>query len=203
MPDFRWGYKVAWFAIRSAEQEKIAKALKAANPKQVDWEKGVSEAYKHKGQAFISSPVKGWTFVVSSNLIEAAERGVAGVLNELGAKFGEAQYFMNYRIVGAVGWARSAKGKMTRGFVMADGEVYWDEGKITPAEVKIRRAYAKSMKESGEDFDEKDGYYVYGEDDVLAVAESWSFNPEKLDETVVSDPTGLLVKKLGHAGLRK
>jgi len=58
MPEFRWGYKIGWLAIRSADQWQIARTLKAEKLRRVPWEEGVNAAYKRRTlQAFISSSV--------------------------------------------------------------------------------------------------------------------------------------------------
>ncbi len=70
--EFRFGYKITWITLRSTDQAKVLRALNVSRAKRIGWEQGINEAYKENG-VFISSPVRGWIFVVSHDLMGFSE----------------------------------------------------------------------------------------------------------------------------------
>lgn len=178
--DYGFGYKTAWFTIHGDDAKRIASILKIKGAKPASWEEGMAKACKDGG-VFISKAVQGWTFVVAIDLMGASEdtEALGEQLKELSKAVGEAQYFVSYRVADGYGWAKAVKGKLIRAYLNVQGELHWNEGKLTPAE-----------KELGLDDPE---VYV-NEETVLEVAAKWGINPSTLNKKTVTDPTGLAGK---------
>jgi hypothetical protein len=85
-----FGYKIGWLAVREQPPEAVAAAVGMTDPVPATWDDGVAAAYD--GSVFATPPVKGWTLVVSTVLLEAAMRlGWPEWLERLSAKLGEVQ----------------------------------------------------------------------------------------------------------------
>jgi hypothetical protein len=137
--------------------------------------------------------------VVDSDLMGAVDDGTEhmnAALQRLSRDFGEAQYFVNYRVSSGYGWVRARSGKVERAWVYFDGEQLWKAGPITKEEVALDVDYAPrpfppgKRKMPRETVDQ----YIPDEDDVVKVAGAWSINPETLDESIVTNPTGVLAQ---------
>src|SRR4051812_12097582 len=55
--DYKFGYKIAWLAIRSDDRARVVEALHITGCEAVEWREGIAAAYDEKG-AFVSNPVQ-------------------------------------------------------------------------------------------------------------------------------------------------
>lgn len=189
--DYRFGYKIAWMAIRSEDQARVLEKFQFGRAKRVSWMEGIQRAYRDEG-AFISSPVSGWILVVDRGLMECEKTVYTERLIGLSSSFGEAQYFLNYRVSSCHGWVRARNGKIERAYVNGQGEIYWDEGPITQEELALDLAYSPrpAKANAGAESDDESELYFPSEDDVLEIAGKWSIDPQTLNEEIVKDPNG-------------
>jgi len=171
-----FGYKCSWYLVRTTETEHLSSVFGLKRTAEVNWEKGIEAAYQ--GFVFISPPVDGWTFVVSTNLaqsrIEKITQKAASMLQKLSSAFGEAQFYATHRVVELHIWAKALNGKLIRahGYIGESGEIFWDEGKAEVPEVDIRSDI--------------------NEETVMEMARAWSISPTDLDQHKSKPSLGLV-----------
>jgi hypothetical protein len=71
------------------------------------------------------------------------------LFSRLMRRFDDVQFFGSYRVVGFAAWARAVKGKPSRLFAYADGEVLANAGDQTTEEAKLRFANLTGLSPSG------------------------------------------------------
>lgn len=201
-----FGSKINWLSIRSCDAIQVADALikcglvpaprptglaawlrllrgrrsvRANRPIKLEplaLEAAIDTAYRNPTEILLIGPVRGWVLVLNGSATGAP--GDFALLEKLSARFGEAQCFGSHRVSDFFAWARAREGVMTRAVVNADG---WLElGQETDCEKALRKAKDDSDAEiHGE---ESDGWWPIDEDDVIAVASSWSTDPTQLGE---------------------
>jgi hypothetical protein len=105
--------------------------LGLVNAKDSTWSEGIAQAYA--GSVFVAPPLGSWTLAVGLPLAPAddTEGSVRPALEELGRRFGEAQYFSTHRVSEFHVWARAVGGKLVRayGYVGDSGETYGISGR--------------------------------------------------------------------------
>lgn len=206
-----FGYKVNWFAVRASDPASVANALGIGPGVPANWASGMAAAYGRlsatdkRSWIFLSSPVKGWVFVVGSSLpypvMHTADRhGGIGqkfdtVLSRLTRNFLEVQFFGSYRVVGFVAWARAQKDKPTRVFAFGDGDVYANIGNQTQEEASLHflNLSGLSPRAASERLFSVDGK-LPSETDVLRLAALWSLDPAQLPEVDTPLSLGLVVE---------
>ena len=160
-----------------------------------DFDRQFSEPEK---PVFISPPVNGWTLVLGglSFSADSQERigGIRRRLCELSNRFGEAQYFGSYRVVGYVAWYKASNGEVERGLSLADGTVFANEGATSQAELDIG-CFDMSGMDEGEVLDrifEEEDFSLFDEESPMKIAEIWSVNPLSLPLDGEAEPaTGI------------
>src|SRR5262249_20329556 len=107
-------------------------------------------------------------------------KSVKPFLTKLSKRFGEAQYFWSYRVPEAHGWVVARAGELVRafGYVGERGEITWNEGKPTEAELAL-----------GEEVLDFPGP---NESHVMEVAAAWSVNPCELETQFTETGSGRL-----------
>lgn len=174
-----FGYKTAWFAVRTDDPHAVAGALRLRDIRTSTWSAGVEAAY---GECvFVTPPIDGWVLAVGSSFapLGIAREPCLGALRALSVRFGDAQYFATHRVVELCAWARAADGQLRRAYCFTGetGETMWDEGTRVDGEPAI-------------------GPNEWpGEQEVLALAQRWSLDPTKMEEMH-------LPPSLGQAGRR-
>ena len=61
-----FGYKCLWIAVKTINQQDVAKEIGLSNVKKSNWGTGITKAYE--GLVFITPPVGGWILVVGAGL---------------------------------------------------------------------------------------------------------------------------------------
>jgi hypothetical protein len=184
-----FGYKTAWFAIRTADTEGVARALGLRNLRPAPAEAGIAAGYREPGQVFITPTVDGWTLAMSSGFLDLADGtppAFADRLPQLSAELGtEVQFFASHRVVEAHAWARAARGELSRAYTYngCNGEVQIDHGAQTPDEIAFgHRFFNPAAPEAGDDaYWAREDLRYANEEDVMAVAGAWSVNPQSLE----------------------
>jgi hypothetical protein len=164
-----FGYKCAWYAVRTRDTDAVVAALGLVEAAESNWLRGAEGAYADK--IFVTPPVGEWTLAVGRRLFyegNPAESAVVSTLTKLSETFGESQYFATHRVVEAHCWALARSGKLVRGYsyVGDRGEVVWNEGQPTDAE----QALGHEVLESGPN-----------ESQLMEIAGAWSVNPSELE----------------------
>lgn len=194
-----FGYKTGWFAVRADDPEAVLHALGACLPKQVPFADGAGQVYGHRDPwspgaplpALVCPPQDGWVLVLLglSVALDSPDgiAAITGSLSKLSGQFGAAQYFGSYRVVNYVAWARAEAGTLTRGFSMADGEVFLWHGAPDPAELAQRLPMQDCP--DGETFLDRvyahdpdaTGYEAHpNEETPLRIAAAWSIDPASI-----------------------
>lgn len=198
-----FGRKATWLAISTTDTQSVATALGLTETSEVEWSAGVADVYARRAEnwAFVAPPVQGWTLVFTGLSVAAdSDAGVARVtalLRDLSKTYGQAQYFGSYRVVDYVAWARAENGTLSRAFSWADGQMYWTQGPLDPAEEALGYFETQGLTtdqvwEQLFALEEKD-VYLFDEDDPSGIAQVWSVNPLTIEaDDVAENATGLL-----------
>lgn len=200
-----FGFKTSWFAIKTTDTQAVISALNLANVKEANWESGQATVYNNneKVAAFVMPPINGWT-LVHHDLGLAADTDInikrlEGVLQILSAKFGEAQHFGSYRVVGYTSWFLARDGKIERSFSYAGGGdgFILNKGRVTKEEIDI--GFTDISNLSIDELNDLDPLFEPGgtvywpdEEDPARLAEFWSINPLKLESVASQKSTGHL-----------
>jgi hypothetical protein len=192
-----FGYKMGGIVVRSGDVGAVAAAAGVRSQRQAGWRERVEAAYGGKA-AFVSPPVGDWVCLIGQWAMGTGElaglEGVAGVVASLSSQFGEAQGFATHRVVEYHHWIAARGGRETRCFAYLGerGEVLADRGAVTEAEREMRFEELAEFK------------WVPGEDDVMAVAAGWSFDPTRLGVASGPEAAGILgrVEGLGRNPFR-
>jgi hypothetical protein len=191
-----FGLAMAWLAVRSRDTAAVVEALGLVAPEPCNWQSGLGTVYDdHLGNdhVFVSPPVNGWTFVVSLALPHPVGRGFADkcspLLEALGRRFVEVQYFFAYPPIDLFAWTRLIDGRCVRAFAIGDDGVIWNRGRSTREERALGLKLFEFRGVRGRKGDAGAEMILYPtEEHVLRLAERWSLDPTRLGEADVSAP---------------
>jgi len=167
-----FGFKSAWFAVRSDNPALIAATIELQGGIPALWDALVPTAPVDR--VFISPAVEGWVFLLGDILPAAGGPRWIGLLHQLSSHSGEAQYFATHRVSDYQAWGRARDGVVTRGFASAGLAVLYDVGVVSPEEVRVRERHP-----------------TIDESFVMELAARWSLDPSQLD-AYTSVGTGLI-----------
>lgn len=182
-----------WLAIRSGNPQLVQAALALNNPTPCSWEEGLSAAHEHK--LFISPAIRGWVFVMGSNLPEPGEDvdKCFRFLMELSRKLGHVQYFSVNRAVNHHSWVQVELGTVIRAYAWA-GKTLWNQGAMTRAEVDLGlKCFSYGDGEDRVDFGRPDPSAVNTERLPLLAAR-WSIDPTSIDARMLKESQGIAGK---------
>jgi hypothetical protein len=180
-----FGYKCAWFAVRSHDNKIVANALGVQNARIVTWHEGVAAAYSDSDRdVFLTPPIRGWVLVAGRHL--ASESTVSGkprwmnIMIRLAERFPDVQFYATHRVVEYHLWVQAKDSRIIRHyeFIGDQGETVANEGELTTDE-----------RDLGLIFD-ADRSPV--ESDVMMLAGKWSVNPVELGESDEGRGMGLV-----------
>jgi hypothetical protein len=219
-----FGYKIMWFAIRTADGAAVSQVLGLVDPQPANWASGMAVAYEHsmqnagKATVFVSPTVQGWTFVIGVELPYPADassyekeqafgRSFRRVFSALASQFEEVQFFGTHRVVGFDAWARAKNGRVERIFSFSDGAVLVNEGPQSPEEAQLglldlgtrtpEEATAfifESAGSGGKGPKKSRRSPIPDEQDTVDLAGLWSLNPTKINELGLPAGTGFVAK---------
>jgi hypothetical protein len=116
----RFGFKIAWLAVRRAPQLTVARSLRLQGVQPCSWVAGVQAAYAGT-TVFITPRIGDWTLAVSGALPSADRPNWIPFLSALGAAFEEVQYFGTHRVGDYCAWARVVNGVVVRAYADPEG----------------------------------------------------------------------------------
>jgi hypothetical protein len=195
-PPEPFGYKTAWFAIRSKDSDAVAKALELQIAQEVNWQYGVHHAYEYNEYLiFVAPPVNGWVLAMGTPVVFEIDDYAAERITKLSRQFGEAQCFGSVRTSNCYSWALARDGVLVRHFYDADGN-HRETGEYTQEEKtlggKLSDSSSAEMMEPG--YWERTDIVGVEEQTVLQIAGLWSVDPMKLGEMGLAAAYGLLGK---------
>jgi len=191
-----FGYKCNWLAVHTIETDKLADGFGLSDTTPCNWEYGIHYAYEDR--FFVSPPVDGWTFIVSSHLPFAEDQQTVSLIKtmliDLSREFGQAQYFGTLRTAGYDSWIKAENGRIIRAYSLVDGTNTIVEGEPTAPEKKYNLLNTLS-----EEYDNDPNYLDRQDIDhpdesmTMEIAGAWSFNPQDLkDRTDLAPRLGIL-----------
>ena len=193
-PPEPFGYKTAWFAVRSEDLNAVAIAIELQKPEQVNWQYGVLHAHEYNDyQIFVPPPVRGWVLAVGMPIVWEADDHANERMVGLSKQFREAQLFASVRTSDAYLWARAVDGKVVRLFYEADGQ-----RRVIGEQTDVEKALGFSFFDSSSSESSQPGYWqrkdlTYpNEECVVKIAGKWSIDPSKVDQMGLPPSLGLL-----------
>ncbi|MFG6455632.1 hypothetical protein [Roseateles sp. BYS96W] len=178
-----FGYKTAWFAVRTEDGEAVASALGLVALAPATAVDAIHAGYHTAGKVFITSAIDGWTLAMSRSFFDLVDDRppqfldmLRRVSSELGA---EAQFFLTYRVVDAHAWARACRGKIERAYGHLQGDDILNLGAMTAEETVLgHRFFDPACAEAQHDaYWQRDDLRFPDEGDVMEVAARWSIDP--------------------------
>jgi hypothetical protein len=193
-PPVPFGYKTAWFAIRSTDMQGVAAALRLVDPQPAGWQYGIWHSVETRDyQIFVMPPIHGWILAAGLPILWEADDHATERMVKLSEKFGEVQFFGSMRVSGVAIWARARNGQLLRRFYEGDGNRQ-EFGEQMAEEKALGFKFFDSSSPESKDpeyWKRKDLTYP-GEDTVLQVAAVWSVDPSRLDQMGLPQEAGLL-----------
>ena len=194
-----FGNRMAWIAVRSRDAEAVLEALGIAEAEPCNWQSGIGTVYDAdlgNNHVFMSPPINGWIFVVGLALPHPVSRAFADktmpLLEQLGQRFVEVQYFFTYPPIDLFAWARLLEGRVVRAFAITDSGIVWNRGRITKEERALGLKLFEFRGVRGRKGDAGGPIIFYPtEEHVLHLAKRWSLDPTRLDTADVP-PTATL-----------
>jgi hypothetical protein len=164
-----FGYKCAWYAVRTNDVDAVVDALELREVVDAWWHEGIQAAYADN--VFVTPPLGPWILAAGWCLHYRFDSppSVEPLLTKLSRHFGEAQYFCTHRVPEAHCWALAHSGKLVRayGYIGERGEITWNYGTPTTAELALGQEVLDFPGPS--------------ESHVMEVAAAWSINPSELE----------------------
>jgi hypothetical protein len=179
-----------WLAIRSGNPQLVQAALALINPMPCSWEEGLSAAHEHK--LFISPAIRGWVFVMGSNLPEPSDDvdKCFRFVMDLSRKLGHVQFFSVNRAVNHHAWVQAELGTVVRAYAWA-GRTLWNQGAMTRAEIDLSlKCFAYGDGEERVDFGRPDPASINTERLPLLAAR-WSIDPTSIDARMLKESRGI------------
>ncbi|MEW6305654.1 MAG: hypothetical protein AB1705_19415 [Verrucomicrobiota bacterium] len=179
-----------WLAIKSTDLAEVQEAFGLHNPTPCSWEEGLARSQEHK--LFIFPPLAGWILVMGSGLPEPDEdiddfyRFIVG----LSRKLGHVQFFSSNRVLYHHAWIRADSGRVLRAYAWA-GEVLWNQGMMTPAEIDLgMRCHQYGEHAGGSRLPGSSAGQANAEK-VPQLAARWSLDPMAIDERLFRRSQGI------------
>ena len=195
-----FGLKMAWLAIRTRDTGRVIELLGLVEPQPCNWQSGIGSVYDDRlsqNHVFVSPPVSGWTFVAGLSLPHPVGRGFVDkctpMLLDLGAEFGEVQYFFTYPLIDFFAWVRVTGGRLVRAFAIGDEGIIWNKGRLTNDEKSLGLKLFELRGVRGRIGDAGGELILYPtEEHVMWLASRWSLDPTRIEAAAASSGTGFI-----------
>lgn len=184
----RFGTNMAWLAVRSHDPQRVLDQLYLNDVRAAGWADGLGAVYDRKtsdGAIFVTPAIDGWVLVVGPSLPQPLDGAFIDkclpLLEDLGERFDDVQYFLSYGSLDLFAWARISGGRLRRTFAQGDNGVFWSRGTPTPEE---RALGLKFFEVRG--IDDRDGdaggamILTPTEEQVTQLAARWSIDPGRV-----------------------
>ncbi len=189
-----FGEKSVWIVIKSNNIKEVLSFLNIKKIDKVPWEDGFIKNNKENG-IFITGPINGWILLTGSGVLEPdyneGMKKINSYLDKISNVYGEAQYFLSQRTTFTAIWSKSLKGKIERTYAIGDN-FFYQEGFTSRLEKNMALITDNPyLAENKHLF----GQYAYPDvDNILKIAENWSFNPSKISDMPDVKGFGFLVE---------
>ncbi len=192
-----FGYRMAWFAVRTRDTRGVVEALGLTQMQSSNWRSGIGSVYDDKiGEThiFVSPPVNGWTFVVGLPLPHPVGAGFVDkftpLFEGLGSRFVEVQYYLAYPLIDFFAWARIIDGKLLRAFAIGDEGIVLNIGKTTKDERSLGLKLFELRGVKGRKGDAGGAIILHPtEAHVMRLAGRWGIDPINIERAPKSEPT--------------
>lgn len=170
----RFGFKASWLCVKADSPEAVIEKLGLKNAVKCSWRYGFANL---NYGTFVSPVLDGWVLVIGWGYDIVTEDSAR--LDEVGAMFPDVQFFSSHRVSDYYTWVRYINGVKVRayGYCGGDGEVFANEGELTPEEQSL--GFDHFIPDSGADWDE---YDFPDEETVVLIAAAWGIDTLKLDK---------------------
>lgn len=182
-----FGFKIAWWALPTANTEAVVAAVRLQDPQPSNWQAGIEHAYERA--VFVTPPIDDWTLITGSHLPPMSQNArdeVVRPLLGLSEVFGTALVFATHRVVEYHVWAKAVAGSLIRGYgyIGESGETFWDEGPMTLEERDLGFAFfdERSLESRDDSYWERDDLCFPDEMNVMDITRRWSVAPFDLDD---------------------
>lgn len=172
-----------WLCIKGATSQEVVAKLGLKNSQEANWESGIKAAETgFMEKVFVTPVINGYVLVlgyipfgVKSSVKEELE-----ILDKFADKFDEMSCFATQSTVDIHVWAKFIGGKLKRGYgwLGERGEVYLNEGNLTPEEFKL--GYNKLITDTDCDWDT---VVIPDMEHVFTMAKEWGVSPDLSDVT--------------------
>ncbi len=191
-----FGYSMAWFAVRTRDTRAVVEALGLRHVQSANWRSGIGSIYDDRIGAthiFVSPPVNGWTFVAGLPLPHPVGPGFVDkfmpLLEGLGSRFVEVQYYSAYPLIDFFAWARLIDGRILRAFAIGDEGVVLNVGKTTRDERTLGLKLFELRGVKGRKGDAGGAIILHPtEEHVMRLAGRWGIDPINIERAPASEP---------------
>lgn len=192
-----FGYRMAWLAVRTRDTRSVVEALGLGQTQASNWRSGIGSVYDNvigETHVFVSPPVNGWTFVVGLPLPHPVGPAFVDkfmpLLEGLGSRFVEVQYYLAYPLIDFFAWARMIDGKVLRAFAIGDEGVVLNLGKTTKDERSLGLKLFELRGVKGRKGDAGGAIILHPtEEHVMRLAGRWGIDPINIERAPKSDPS--------------
>jgi hypothetical protein len=173
-----FGYKCAWFAIKTEKPESLIPLFAGHRFKPSTWQEAGSY-----NDLYITPVVAGWTFYVGGDVLTPdTPKGLEEIEKLLirASALGKACYFASFRTVDYYSWACAENGRLLRGYCEGESEIIWDAGEKQGIEKTF--VYPQEAANDPDSFQQD----IPDEGMVIRIAADWSLDPTTLDQFTCS-----------------
>ncbi len=181
-----------WLCIKSATPQEVIKVLGLTNDCEANWESGLKAANNaFMEKVFVSPLINGYVLVIGYIPfgVKNSVKEELDTLKKFADKFDEMSCFATQSTVDIHVWAKYTGGKLKRGYgwLGESGEVYLNEGNLTPEEFKL--GYNKLITDPECDWDK---VIIPDMEHVFAMAKEWGIAPDLSDVNNAEKGTGFV-----------
>lgn len=170
-----------WLCIKGATPQEVIKVLGLKNDYEANWESGLKAANSGFMEKVFVSPLIGGYVLAIGYIPFGVKNSVKeelSVLDKIADKFEEMSCFATQSTVDIHVWAKYVGGKLKRGYgwLGESGQVYLNEGNLTPEEFRL--GYNKLITDPDCDWEKVEFPDM---EHVFTMAKEWGISPDLSD----------------------